>query len=57
MACSSTEAELVAVDDVMAMVLWTQLFLGQQGYAVEKNIIYQDNQSPILLERNGTRRG
>ena len=35
MACSSTEAELVAVDDVMAMVLWTQLFLGQQGYAVE----------------------
>ena len=53
--CSTTEAELVAVDDVMVMVLWTQLFLEQQGYAVERNIIFQDNQSTILLETNGRR--
>jgi hypothetical protein len=24
-----------------------------QGYAIEKNILYQDNKSTILLERNG----
>ena len=52
---SKTEAELVAVDDEMVMVLWMQLFLEQQGDAVERNIIYQDNQSVILLETNGRR--
>ena len=50
---SSTEAELVAVDDVSVLILWTKLFLEEQGYQVEKNIIYQDNQSAILLEMNG----
>ena len=50
---SSTEAELVAVDDVATMILWTQLFLEAQGYMVERNIVYQDNQSAILLETNG----
>ena len=52
---SSTESELVAVDDVSTMVLWTKLFLEGQGYDVEKNIIYQDNKSAILLETNGKR--
>ena len=46
---SSIEAELVAVDDVMVMVLWMQIFLEQQAYTVERNIIYQDNQSAILI--------
>ena len=50
---SSTEAELVAVDDVMAQVMWTRYFLEGQGYEVEENIIYQDNQSAMLLENNG----
>mgnify|MGYP002176679840 FL=1 len=50
---SSTEAELVGVDDVSVMILWTKLFLEAQGYAIEKNILYQDNKSAILLERNG----
>jgi hypothetical protein len=50
---SSTEAELVGVDDVSVMILCTKLFLEAQGYAVEKNILYQDNKSAILLERNG----
>ena len=30
---SSTEAELVGVDDVMPQVLWTKYFLEAQGYA------------------------
>ena len=50
---SSTEAELVAVDDVSTLVLWTKLFLEEQGYEVTKNIIYQDNKAAILLEKNG----
>jgi hypothetical protein len=50
---SSTEGELVAVDDAATMVLWTKLFLEAQGYYVKKNIVYQDNKSAILLETNG----
>jgi hypothetical protein len=49
---SSTEGELVAVDDAATMILWTKLFLEAQGYNVEKNIVYQDNKSAILLETN-----
>ncbi|CAJ1963133.1 unnamed protein product [Cylindrotheca closterium] len=51
---SSTEAELIAVDDVVTMILlWTKLFMEWQGYPIEKNILYQDNKSAILLEENG----
>jgi hypothetical protein len=50
---SSTEAELVAVNDAMSKVLWTKLFLEAQGYQVSDNVVYQDNQSAILLENNG----
>jgi hypothetical protein len=50
---SSTEGKLVAVDDAATMILWTKLFLEAQGYNVDKNIVYQDNKSAILLETNG----
>ena len=50
---SSTEAELVAVNDAMPMVIWMRYFLEAQGYDVKDNIVYQDNQSAILLEKNG----
>jgi hypothetical protein len=50
---SSTEAELVGVNDNMTMVLWTKLFLEAQGLEVTDNIIYQDNKSTMLLEKNG----
>ena len=48
----STEAELVAVNDVMPLILWTQYFLEAQGYVVHENKVFQDNQSTILLEEN-----
>ena len=41
------------MDHVSVMILWTKLFLEAQGYDVEKNILYQDNKSAILLETNG----
>ena len=50
---SSTESELVGVDDAATMILWTRLFMEAQGYDIDKNIIYQDNKSAILLETNG----
>ena len=50
---SSTEAELVAVDDCMSQILWTRYFLDAQGYNINECIIYQDNKSAILLEQNG----
>jgi hypothetical protein len=50
---SSTESELVGVDDMMPSILWTRNFLESQGYGVRENIVYQDNRSAILLEKNG----
>ena len=50
---SSTEAELVGVNDVMAQVLWTRYFLEAQGYDIKNSVVYQDNKSSILLETNG----
>ena len=45
---SSTEAELVGADDAATMILWTGLFMEQQGYPLDKNILFQDNKSAIL---------
>jgi len=52
---SSTEAELVGVNDMMGLILWTRNFLEAQGYDVQDNLLYQDNESAILLEKNGRR--
>jgi hypothetical protein len=50
---SSTEAELVGVDDLMPQILWTKYFLEAQGYEVRDSLIFQDNQSTMLLAKNG----
>jgi len=50
---SSTKSELVAADDVTPTILWVKLFLEAQGCPIGKTILYQDNQSAILLEKNG----
>ena len=49
----STESEMIGVSDCMPSILWTRFFLEAQGYDVTDNIIYQDNNSAILLEKNG----
>ena len=49
---SSTETELIMVDDFMLQILWMNLFLEVQGYKTSDTILYQDNQSAILLEKN-----
>jgi hypothetical protein len=51
---SSTESELIGVDDKIAKILWTKRFLEWQEFLVKLNIIYQDNTSTIIkLEENG----
>lgn len=50
--CSSTEAELIGVDDVVSKILWTKLFIEAQGFKV-KTIVPRDNASSMKLEENG----
>ena len=41
------------MNTAMYLVIWTQLFLEAQGFKVVDNIVHQDNQSAMLLKRNG----
>jgi hypothetical protein len=50
---SSTEAEVVGVHDVMPQMIWTANFINEQGLNIDESILYQDNTSSILLEKNG----
>lgn len=49
---SSTETEVVGVDDCLPQVLWTKIFLDAQDYMAEHKV-HQDNKSSRLLEING----
>jgi hypothetical protein len=53
MSRSSTEAELIAVDDVISKIMWSKLFIEAQGFEVLLTIIYRDNTSSMKLELNG----
>jgi hypothetical protein len=50
---SSTETEIVGADDFMPEICWTRYFMKAQGYGVKDNVLFQDNKSSILLEKNG----
>ena len=50
---SSTEAEIVGISDYLPYNIWMRNFMKEQGYDLDKNVIYQDNQSAIRMERNG----
>lgn len=50
---SSTEAEIIGVDDFMGSLLWTLYFMREQGYDATSNILMQDNQSTMKLLING----
>jgi hypothetical protein len=51
---SSTEAELVGVDDILGRILWTKLFMADQGYETT-HAVGKDDQSVMMLEENGQR--
>ena len=50
---SSTEVELVGIDDVLKHIMWGFYFIQAEGYEVTKNILMQDNNSTILMAKNG----
>ena len=50
---SSTEAELVGASEYLPYNLWLMLFMSEQGYKIKDNTLYQDNQSTILMLKNG----
>ena len=50
---SLTKSELVGVDDMMPIMLWTCYFLLEQGYGISENLLLHNNKSLILLEQNG----
>jgi hypothetical protein len=50
---SSTETDIVGADDFMLTICWTWYFMKAQGYGVNDNVLFQDNKSSILLEKNG----
>jgi hypothetical protein len=49
---SSMESEIVGADNFMPAIWWTRYFMEAQGYQVQDNILFQDNKSAILLEKN-----
>ena len=38
---------------MMPPIMWTNYFMNAQGYGLTQTILYKDNQSAILLEKNG----
>ena len=50
---STTEAELVGLDDVLSKIIWTLLFVRAQGFHVLSNVVHRDNTSTMKLEQNG----
>jgi Reverse transcriptase (RNA-dependent DNA polymerase) len=49
----STESEVVGVYNILPQIIWTANFIRDQGYPVDCSVLYQDNQSAMLLETNG----
>jgi hypothetical protein len=50
---SSTEAELVGVDNLLGYIFWALYFMIEQGYDMDPSLLYQDNMIAILLKTNG----
>jgi hypothetical protein len=48
-----TDSELVGVDNMMPIIVWSCYFLMAQRYGVTQNLLLQDNKSSMLLEKNG----
>ena len=50
---SSTEAEIVGLSKYLPYNLWMMNFINAQSYEINNNILYQDNQSGMRMEKNG----
>ena len=50
---SSTEAELIGVDDMVSKIVWTTNFAKMQGLRPQRTTLFQDNATTIVLESKG----
>lgn len=50
---SSTESEIIRVSKYLLYNIWMINFIAAQGYKIKNNIVYQDNQSGIKIDKNG----
>ncbi len=48
----STETELISLHDKLPDIVWT-CFVECQGYDIDECVVFQDNMSALLLEKNG----
>ena len=53
---SSTKAGVVGVSDYLTYNIWICLFMVAQEYNIKQNILFQDNQSAIKMEKTGRSR-
>ena len=47
----STKSKIVRVENHMSGILWIMQFLEPQVYKVYYNVIYQDNQSAMIMKK------
>ena len=47
------ETELISFADILTDIIWMCYFVECQGYNINKYVIFQDNMSALLLEKNG----
>ena len=50
---SSTETEMAGFGDYFPYNIWLLHFMSVQGYKIRDSVLYQDNQSTILMLKNG----
>jgi len=50
---SSTESELIALNDGLPEVIWAKQFMTNLGYNQKMITVFEDNQSSIILAKNG----
>ncbi len=50
---SSTETELISLHDKLPDIVWTRYFVECQGYDIDECVVFQNNMSALLLEKNG----
>jgi hypothetical protein len=51
---SSTESELVAINDCVSHIMWTIYYLEFQNYMQTPIILFQDNQSTMVMANKGS---
>ncbi len=50
---SSTDSELVGVDDMMPIICWTRYFLLSQGCGIIENLLLQENKAQSYWSKMG----